>query len=156
MKFPKIPKPNFAKIPKPDFTKIPNILSSKGKKPKNAGLEGKVLKMLRKGLEQDKKEIEKELKTIAVKDKKVKGDYDAKFPSFGTKPDENAMEVTEYHDRLALHSTLEVDLLNINNALAKMKAGTYGVCEKCARPISPKRLQAFPRASICLKCAQKK
>lgn len=153
MKFPKIPKPNFAKIPKPKF---PNILGNKGRKPKNAGLEGKALKELRKKLEQDKKEIEKELKTIAVKDKKVKGDYDAKFPSFGSKPDENAMEVTEYQDRLALHSTLEVDLLKINNALAKMKAGTYGICEKCAHPINPKRLEAFSRAAVCLECAQKK
>ncbi|TSC51794.1 MAG: hypothetical protein CEO40_317, partial [Parcubacteria group bacterium LiPW_72] len=139
--------------PKPKF---PNILGSKDRKPKNAGLEGKVLKELRKKLEQDEKELEKELKAIAVKDKKVKGDYDAKFPSFGSKPDENAMEVTEYYDRLALHSTLEVDLLKINNALAKMKAGTYGICERCARPINPKRLEAFPRAPVCLECAQKK
>jgi len=152
MKFLKIPKPNFSKIPKPKF---PDILSNKNKKPKNAGLSGKILKQLKKKLEAEKKELEKELKKIAVKDEKTAGDYDAKFPLFGTKPDENAMEVTEYQDRLALSGTLEVDLLRINNALAKIKAGTYGVCEKCAQPINPKRLEVLPSAAICLECGQK-
>ncbi|PIU01835.1 hypothetical protein COT68_01070 [bacterium (Candidatus Torokbacteria) CG09_land_8_20_14_0_10_42_11] len=152
MKFPKIPKPNFAKIPKPKF---PDILGNKDRKPKNAGIPGKILRRLKKKLEKGKKELEKELKRIATRDKKVAGDYDAKFPAFGTKPDENAMEVTEYQDRLALSSALEVDLLKMNNALAKIKAGTYGVCEKCVRPINPKRLEALPGAAICLECGKK-
>jgi len=157
MKLPKIPKPNLSKLPKP---KLPNILNRKGKnkkkKAKNAGLDNKVLKGLKKQLESEKKELEQELKQIAVPDKKVKHDYDPKFPSYGSKADENAMEVTDYQNRLALHGTLEVDLLRINNALGKVKAGTYGLCEKCTKPINPKRLQAFPAAPYCVGCVEKK
>lgn len=144
------------KIPYPNLSNFSNILGNKDKKKKNAGFDSKILRELKKQLEAEKKEIEEELKAIAVKDRKVTGDYDAKFPSFGTKTDENAMEVTEYQDRLALHSTLEVDLLRINNALAKMKAGTYGMCEKCTQPIDIKRLQAFPAAPLCVECVKKK
>ncbi len=153
MKIPKIPRPNLSKIPKP---KLPNILTRKNKKKKNAGLDSKVLKELKKQLETEKKELEAELKQIAYPDKKVKNDYDPKFPSYGSKSDENAMEVTDYQNRLALHGTLEIDLLRINNALAKIKAGTYGLCEKCTRPINPKRLRAFAAAPCCLECVKKK
>lgn len=152
MKLPKIPKPNLSKIPHPNFG---NILKKKNKPAKNAGFEKKVFKELKKKLEAEKKELEEELKAIAVKDRKVQDDYDAKFPYFGEKMDENAMEVTEYQDRLALHGTLEIDLLRINNALAKIKAGTYGLCEECTRPINIKRLQAFPAAPYCLDCVKK-
>lgn len=153
MQLPKIPKPNLSKIPRPNFA---NLLGNKDKRKRNAGLDGKTLRELRRQLEAERKEIEEELKSIAVKDRRVKGDYDAKFPSFGNKTDENAMEVTEYQDRLALHGTLEVDLLRINNALAKTKAGTYGFCEKCTKPINPKRLKAFPAAPLCLECVKTK
>lgn len=144
------------RIPKPDFSKIPNFLNgNKGKKVKNAGLDNKLLKELRKKLESDKKEIENELQKIAVKDKKIPGDYDTKFPSYGSSMDENAMEVTDYQDRLSLHHTLKVDLLKINNALGKMKAGTYGMCENCTQPISIERLRANSAATVCLDCAGK-
>ena len=32
--------------------------------------------------------------------------------------------------------------------------GTYGVCERCGKPIGKLRLQAFPRATLCVSCKQ--
>lgn len=40
-------------------------------------------------------------------------------------------------------------------ALARIAAGTYGVCESCGNPIGKRRLQAFPRATLCLSCKQR-
>ena len=40
-------------------------------------------------------------------------------------------------------------------ALARIDAGTYGVCESCAEPIGKARLLAFPRATLCVKCKQR-
>ena len=40
-------------------------------------------------------------------------------------------------------------------ALARIDAGTYGVCESCGRPIGKARLQAFPRATLCVTCKQR-
>ncbi|WP_084956628.1 TraR/DksA family transcriptional regulator [Thermoactinospora rubra] len=40
-------------------------------------------------------------------------------------------------------------------AIARIDAGTYGVCESCHKPIGKERLQAFPRATLCVKCKQK-
>ena len=40
-------------------------------------------------------------------------------------------------------------------ALARIAAGTYGVCESCGEPIGKARLQVFPRATLCMSCKQK-
>ncbi|MBU3901219.1 TraR/DksA family transcriptional regulator [Patescibacteria group bacterium] len=47
-------------------------------------------------------------------------------------------------------------LAKIDEALENIKNGTYGICEKCQRPISKKRLQATPIANLCCPCKEKK
>ncbi len=98
-----------------------------------------------------KKKLETELKKIAKKDKK-KEDYHAFFPEYGFKEDENAAEITEYQENLSLEKNLENLLSNINKSLAKIKKGTYGICEKCGQEIDKSRLEVFPAANLCLNC----
>ncbi|MFS8202984.1 TraR/DksA family transcriptional regulator [Streptomyces sp. CWNU-52B] len=40
-------------------------------------------------------------------------------------------------------------------ALERLDAGTYGLCESCGNPIGKARMQAFPRATLCVECKQK-
>ena len=40
-------------------------------------------------------------------------------------------------------------------AVARIDAGTYGVCESCHKPIGKERLLAFPRATLCVSCKQR-
>ena len=40
-------------------------------------------------------------------------------------------------------------------AIARVDAGTYGNCESCGQPIGKARLQAFPRATLDVKCKQR-
>ncbi|MCG5212434.1 TraR/DksA C4-type zinc finger protein [Streptosporangium soli] len=48
------------------------------------------------------------------------------------------------------------DLLAQNErAIARIDAGTYGVCESCHKPIGKERLKAFPRATLCVACKQR-
>jgi len=48
------------------------------------------------------------------------------------------------------------DLLAQNErATGRIDQGTYGVCESCGRPIGKARLQAFPRATLCVRCKQR-
>ncbi|WKV16539.1 TraR/DksA C4-type zinc finger protein [Janibacter limosus] len=37
-------------------------------------------------------------------------------------------------------------------ALARLEDGTYGTCESCGNPIGKLRLQAYPRATLCMTC----
>jgi len=48
------------------------------------------------------------------------------------------------------------DLLDLSqNALARIDDGTNGVCASCGQPIGKARLQAFPRATLCVECKQR-
>ena len=44
-------------------------------------------------------------------------------------------------------------LVEIDSALDRVATGTYGVCERCGRPIAPARLEARPTARTCVACA---
>lgn len=44
-------------------------------------------------------------------------------------------------------------LERVDRALQRLDAGTYGLCLKCGRPISPGRLEARPSAERCIDCA---
>ena len=40
----------------------------------------------------------------------------------------------------------------IDAALGRMDAGTYGTCARCGRPIPEERLDAVPYATLCVEC----
>ena len=46
-------------------------------------------------------------------------------------------------------------LAEVDAALQRLDEGTYGVCERCGRPIAPGRLEARPTARLCIECASR-
>ncbi len=106
---------------------------------------------LKKMLLSEKEKLENDLGRIA-NPTGTPGDYEAKFEDIGTSSDENAMEVEEYADKLALENDLEKQLKDVNDALERMENGTYGFCENCQQEIDIERLRAYPAARTCIKC----
>jgi len=52
-------------------------------------------------------------------------------------------------------NNLEKSLLReVEEALMRVKEGTYGICQECEEPISAKRLQALPWAKFCVSCQE--
>ena len=45
-------------------------------------------------------------------------------------------------------------LAEVDAALARLDAGTYGLCERCGRPVDEARLEARPEARHCIDCAR--
>ncbi len=48
------------------------------------------------------------------------------------------------------------ELHQIENALERIAAGTYGSCEECSGVINPDRLEALPFATLCISCQREK
>jgi DnaK suppressor protein len=46
----------------------------------------------------------------------------------------------------------EATLGEVEDALAKIAQGTYGMCEECSEPITKARLEAMPHARNCVSC----
>ncbi|HEY3810219.1 MAG TPA: TraR/DksA C4-type zinc finger protein [Acidimicrobiales bacterium] len=53
---------------------------------------------------------------------------------------------------LVLSAQARAAATEIDRALAKIEAGTYGDCEQCGQPIPDARLQALPQAALCVAC----
>ncbi|MFC7361461.1 TraR/DksA family transcriptional regulator [Nocardioides astragali] len=53
----------------------------------------------------------------------------------------------------ALVQQVRHHLAEVDAALARLDAGTYGVCERCGEPVGEARLEALPAARTCIGCA---
>ncbi len=76
----------------------------------------------------------------------------------GDAGDDTADAGTKTYQReheLALTRNARELLAQNERALARMANGTYGICESCGNPIGKARLQAFPRATLCVQCKQR-
>ncbi len=61
----------------------------------------------------------------------------------------------ERDQEMSLAANAREMLEQSQEALKRIDAGTYGVCENCHEPIGKGRLQAYPRANLCVRCKQR-
>lgn len=118
-------------------------------------MDKKTIEKIKKELLSRRQQIAEDLKNTAQNKDNKKGEMRAKFPQFGDKDEENALEVSEYSTNLATEKVLESALRDIDNALERIKKGSYGICKYCGEEIGEKRLLARPTASACVACKSK-
>src|SRR3954452_14169549 len=63
-----------------------------------------------------------------------------------------ASQVFEQQRDLALRDRAVQHLELVDSALARIDDGTFGSCDSCGKPIAPARLEALPRAALCIDC----
>jgi RNA polymerase-binding transcription factor len=61
----------------------------------------------------------------------------------------------EVHIQLKLKQTDAKILQAIDEALARIEKGTYGICRDCGEPIAEPRLNAIPWTRVCITCKEK-
>jgi RNA polymerase-binding transcription factor len=66
---------------------------------------------------------------------------------------EGATIAFERQQVAALLDQARARLADVDAALARVAAGTYGRCADCGRPIAADRLAARPQARTCIDCA---
>ncbi len=115
---------------------------------------------------------QKELSDLKARLEQERRDLQAQYDeleesSFSTNQSELTGEMAfdeEYADAGTATFEREKDLSLVNNlrdlmdkvdkALAKIDEGTYGLCDRCGRPIEKARLKALPYANLCLEDKQ--
>ena len=60
----------------------------------------------------------------------------------------------EREHEMSLANNARDMIVQAKRAMSRLADGTYGVCEVCGNAIGKFRLQAFPRATLCLICKQ--
>ena len=64
-------------------------------------------------------------------------------------PADLGSETFERGKDLALWLNTRSRLARVEDALARLEAGTYGTCRACGRPVGAERLEAVPEADLC-------
>lgn len=103
-------------------------------------------------LEEELALVEKELEEVGRKNPDNKADWEAEPASFDTdSADESEMadKMEEYEENSAVLKDLEERYNDIKDALKKIEAGKYGICEVCSNPIEEERLIANQAARTC-------
>ncbi len=72
-------------------------------------------------------------------------------------PDETDLAASEVNQNLIFKlRDRERQLLGkIDEAMARMDAGLFGVCEECEENIEPRRLEARPVSTMCIACKER-
>ncbi|HXA27746.1 MAG TPA: TraR/DksA C4-type zinc finger protein [Candidatus Angelobacter sp.] len=101
-------------------------------------------------LEAERRRLE-ETRTAALD--LVSGNTEEAVQELATYDQHLADQGTETFERERDTSVLqrvEAQLREVDDALARLDAGTYGRCELCGKPIGDERLEAMPAARYCL------
>jgi DnaK suppressor protein len=101
----------------------------------------------RKGLQAQYQELEQS--TFATNQSDLTGEmgFDEEYADAGTATFERERDLSLVNN--------VIDLMErIDKALAKMDDGSYGLCERCGKPIEKLRLKALPYANLCIKDKQ--
>lgn len=110
-------------------------------------------------LDEVRTELEAEVTELTAEIAKAESDIadrmgDAVADAGDDQADAGAKTFQREHDLALTHNAKEL-LAQNERALARIAAGTYGVCESCGLPIGKARLQAFHRATLCVSCKQR-
>ncbi|MCI0584365.1 MAG: TraR/DksA C4-type zinc finger protein [Chloroflexi bacterium] len=65
-----------------------------------------------------------------------------------------ATHVFEQQRDLALRDRERAQLRQVEEALERLDAGTFGACRSCGKAIAEERLAAIPWAALCIDCAR--
>lgn len=67
---------------------------------------------------------------------------------------DEASDMADTETEMALESATQQELDLVDQALARMEAGTYGTCTNCGKPIPAARLEARPAAQYDIACQE--
>lgn len=70
--------------------------------------------------------------------------------------DTDADEQIGHERSTAMVAQVERRIIQVRKALARIKIGKYGICEKCGKMIDTDRLMVMPETTLCVDCGKKK
>ena len=79
---------------------------------------------------------------------------DSSSEGSGDEADAGSMTFEREHEMSLANNSRDL-LLQVERAIGRLDTGTYGRCEECGQAIPKARLQAFPRATLCVSCKQR-
>ena len=112
-------------------------------------------KLTKEFIAKHQKTLEEEMMKLQQQIQKLKADdpfSDPDYASDNAAVDTDVREQDYHAINEAQTKELQRRLKEIQNALTKIKKGSYGYCQKCGTDIPMPRLELVPEALYCVKC----
>jgi RNA polymerase-binding transcription factor DksA len=119
---------------------------------KHLGFPKKILKPVAAFLSQEIARLERKKKETAKEDPFK----DTQRVNDNASPDTDVVEQIGHETTSAIERQINRRLIQMKKALARIKIGKYGICEKCGKMIDTDRLMVMPEATLCVDCERKK
>jgi len=103
----------------------------------------------RASLEHERDDLRNQLSEFGFGDGEAGLEYDSNFA-------DSSQVTAERGEAEALATRLREALVEVEDALERFDAGTFGRCETCGNPIPEARLEAMPAARHCINCASRR
>ena len=101
-------------------------------------------------LEEEKARLEAELATVARRNPAAGNDWEPMaVDQAEADPNLEADHMQRFGENVAIAEDLEVRYKDVQDALARIAAGTYGTCKVGGEEIEQERLDADPAARTC-------
>ena len=113
----------------------------------------KDLNKYKKLLEVEKEKLLRELATVGRKTEGKEDGWEATstdLDSDSADENETADVMESLDENKGILEQLEIQLIQVESALGKIEAGTYGKCNACGKEIPDARLEANPAALTCM------
>lgn len=98
---------------------------------------------------------ELQLRLARLEGEAMEFDEDSR-PKYSNHPADEAAALLDRTGRDAVARVLMDDMQQVERALERLAAGSYGLCDDCGQPIPSKRLEARPTATLCVSCQSKR
>jgi RNA polymerase-binding protein DksA len=104
----------------------------------------------------EKERIESQMRRVEGQDEaESQDDAVGELSHYDDNMADAATETFERGKDLAIEESLKLLLEQVDAALEKIDHGTYGLCDRCHKPIAPGRVEALPYATLCIECAER-
>lgn len=97
-------------------------------------------------------EIEAELARLDDELRSLGADQETERGGLGNHLAEDASNVMEQERIGTISADLRDVLQQVGNAVERIDAGRYGICQRCGKAIAVERLEAFPYVAFCINC----
>jgi len=115
----------------------------------------KELKAIRDGLQEERARLEAQIAVIQESTFGMdQSEYAGDVSNYGEETADAGTSTFERERDLSLENNLRDILGKIARAIGRLDDGTFGVCERCGKPIEKARVKALPYVELCIKDAQ--
>jgi RNA polymerase-binding transcription factor DksA len=110
-----------------------------------------ILKMVVEKKRDEARELRRELEELREQIAALEAGIEEK-PDYGMGKGDPS--ITRWELDQAMLADLRRRAASLEQQLSRIGQGTYGICERCGRPIDPDRLTVLPDTNLCIECAR--